>query len=189
MQLHRERGRTPASQRYVVSRQVHTLKAISFLEIAQAALKFLSIGELGIHEIRNSAVGARTHRLHNQRIGRRLVPGVKRRDDVHNSRLVPAIVNRQLNESDQRLAIERSDVNAGVEISSAHFGYGLEVLAVMRKSPSLANRRLVINLKNPASERLVKRYFLNHHTFFFCLFGFIPRLKSDLFVPPLVKGG
>src|ERR1700722_10831368 len=106
MQLHRERGPTPASQRYVISRQIHTLKAVSFLEIAQAALKFFSIGELGIHEIRDAAVGTRKHRLNDQAICRRFLPRMERLDDVHDSRLVAAIVNRQLNESNQRLAIE-----------------------------------------------------------------------------------
>src|ERR1019366_4633126 len=85
MEPHAERHFAKACQRNEVARNVDPLKSISLFEIAKTVSLLLPIGVIRVNQVRDSPVGARPHRLCQERIGWGLILLLHLRQDVHES--------------------------------------------------------------------------------------------------------
>src|SRR3984885_6685022 len=109
------------------------------------------------------------------------------RDNVHHSSLDSIFIHRQLDKPDQLVLKITADEYAAVKVGRTHPADGLEALAIVRKSPTLPNRSLIVDLPDSSHQVIVKRDFADRNAFLLRLLGLISCFKSDLLIPPFIE--
>src|ERR1700691_432819 len=135
-------------KRNIVTRQIDARESIALLEVTQAAALFLPVSEIGIHEVRNSTVGAGLDRLCNQCVCGRLIPVSNQGNNVHDSCLHSLPVGCELNEPDQFLFKISANEDTCIGEGRTHAADLFQVFTEMRKAPSLADWTFVVDLPN-----------------------------------------
>src|SRR5258708_13361918 len=163
VQALREGAPTNASEGDVIAGQIDALEAVALFEVAEIAPLLFPIGEVRVHEVRNTPFGAGPDRVGDERIGWSLVPVSDHRDYVHQASLRSSLVAYELDETNQPLAKKRSDEDAAVEVGCRLLAHGLDILPVMEEWFSLAARTFVVVLPDSLNEGGVERYLPNRY--------------------------
>ena len=128
-----------ASQWYIIPGQINPLEPVVLFKNTEGVRLFFAVREIRVDEIGNSAFDAGANSVGDQRIRGSFVPVLYHRENMHQSRLSPRFINRQLDETDQTVFKKRSNENAAVEKRPGIFTRSFGSNSVVGESPSLPN--------------------------------------------------
>src|SRR2546422_617773 len=152
-------------QRDVVARQLDPLEPVVLLEVTETVPLLSPVGEVPVHEVRDSPFGTGPDPLGDQRIRRSLVPMLDHGQDLHKARLPLISVANQLGETNQALSEKRADENAPMEESPVLPAHCLEVHHVVPERLPLSDWRLVVDGGDPLNKDVVEWHLPDRHPF------------------------
>src|SRR5579872_1720215 len=83
----------------------------------------------------------------------------------------------------------RADENAAVKMRRFRFVHRLEILTIVRKMPTLADRGFIIDFPDTFDESIIKRHLPNFYTLLFRLSHPAARRETYLLFKPMIKSG
>jgi hypothetical protein len=180
---------THHSQGHVISRQINPLETVVLFKVAETIPLFLAVGKMRVEQVWYTPLGARFHRLCDERIRRRLVPMADHGDNLHQTCLLSIFVADEFGETYESAIQEGPNEDTAIEERTVLSAHGLKVLVVVSKPLSLPRVGFIVHIGDALHTGSIERYFANCHAALFRSTDHIPGLRVDLLRPPIIKGG